>query len=90
MSRQVLGPLGKSRERLLILGLILTGWALIVVIRLFDLQVLAHDKAREDAHRGLMRLYAAMGARTEALRQYDMATEILQKELGVEPARKDF
>jgi cell division protein FtsI (penicillin-binding protein 3) len=44
MSRQVLGPLGKSRERLLILGLILTGWALIVVIRLFDLQVLAHDK----------------------------------------------
>lgn len=44
MARQPLAPLGKSRDRLLILGLILTGWALIVVIRLFQLQVLAHDK----------------------------------------------
>jgi cell division protein FtsI (penicillin-binding protein 3) len=37
-------PLTKSTERLLIMGLILTGWALIVVFRLFQLQVLAHDK----------------------------------------------
>lgn len=37
-------PLTKSTERLLIMGLILTGWALIVVLRLFQLQVLAHDK----------------------------------------------
>ncbi len=37
-------PLAKSTERLLIMGLILTGWALIVVFRLFSLQVLAHDK----------------------------------------------
>jgi cell division protein FtsI (penicillin-binding protein 3) len=44
MARQSLAPLSKSKDRLLILGLILTGWALIVVFRLFDLQVLAHDK----------------------------------------------
>ncbi|MCU1292092.1 MAG: Peptidoglycan glycosyltransferase, partial [Bryobacterales bacterium] len=37
-------PLAKSTERLLITGLILTGWALIVLLRLFQLQVLAHDK----------------------------------------------
>lgn len=37
-------PLTKSTERLLIMGLILTGWALIVILRLFELQVLAHDK----------------------------------------------
>lgn len=35
-------PLSKSTERLLILGLILTGWALIIVLRLFQLQVLEH------------------------------------------------
>lgn len=39
-----LAPLSKSTERLLILGLILTGWALIIVLRLFEFQVLAHDK----------------------------------------------
>lgn len=37
-------PISKSTDRLLILGLILTGWALIVVFRLFQLQVLAHEK----------------------------------------------
>ena len=37
-------PLTKSTERLLIAGLILTGWALIVILRLFQLQILAHDK----------------------------------------------
>jgi cell division protein FtsI (penicillin-binding protein 3) len=38
-----LPPLSKSQERALILGLILAGWALVVVFRLFSLQVLAHD-----------------------------------------------
>jgi cell division protein FtsI (penicillin-binding protein 3) len=33
----------KSTERLLIAGLILCGWAVILVLRLLDLQVLAHD-----------------------------------------------
>jgi cell division protein FtsI (penicillin-binding protein 3) len=44
MGTPPLAPFTKSIERLLILGLILTGWALIVVFRLFQLQVLAHDK----------------------------------------------
>src|SRR5579875_167772 len=44
MDRPSLAPLPKSVERLAILGLILLGWALIVLSRLFGLQVLAHDK----------------------------------------------
>ncbi len=35
--------ISKPVERALIIGLILLGWALILVFRLFDLQVLAHD-----------------------------------------------
>jgi cell division protein FtsI (penicillin-binding protein 3) len=44
MDRPSLAPPEKSIERLAILGLILLGWALIVLSRLFGLQVLAHDK----------------------------------------------
>lgn len=36
--------ISKPVERALIIGLILLGWALILVFRLFDLQVLAHDE----------------------------------------------
>lgn len=42
--RPPLGPDAKSLERLSITGLILLGWALIVVLRLCDLQVFAHDR----------------------------------------------
>lgn len=44
MERPPLAPPAKSTERLLIAGLILLGWALILVLRLFDLQVLAHEQ----------------------------------------------
>jgi cell division protein FtsI (penicillin-binding protein 3) len=44
MEKPPVGSIPKSIERALILGLILAGWALIVVFRLFQLQVLAHDK----------------------------------------------
>lgn len=37
-------PLTKSTERLFILGLILSGWALLVVFRLFQFQVLEHSR----------------------------------------------
>src|SRR5579884_2482485 len=37
-------PLEKSIERALVVGLILLGWALLVIFRLFDLQVISHDK----------------------------------------------
>ncbi|MBV8549891.1 MAG: transpeptidase family protein [Acidobacteriaceae bacterium] len=38
-----LDPQSKSTERALIVGIILLGWSLIVVFRLFDLQVLTHE-----------------------------------------------
>jgi cell division protein FtsI (penicillin-binding protein 3) len=44
METPPLAPPTKSLERLLITGLILLGWALIVVLRLFDLQVFAHEE----------------------------------------------
>lgn len=44
MGTRPLSPLTKSANRLLILGICLAGWAALVVLRLFDLQVLAHDK----------------------------------------------
>jgi DNA-binding SARP family transcriptional activator/TolB-like protein/Tfp pilus assembly protein PilF len=43
------------------------------------------DPLREDAHRLLMRLYASVGRRAEALRQFQVCSEILQHELGVAP-----
>jgi cell division protein FtsI (penicillin-binding protein 3) len=43
MESPPLAPLTKSTQRLLILGLILTGWALIVVFRLVQIQVFLHD-----------------------------------------------
>src|SRR5689334_4588805 len=39
----------QSVERALITGLILLGWALILVFRLFDLQVLSHDELAKRA-----------------------------------------
>ena len=47
------------------MGLILTGWALIVVLRLFELQVLAHDKYQklgESQQEKLLPLEASRGA----------------------------
>ena len=43
MESRPLENISKPVERALILGLILLGWALILIFRLFDLQVLAHD-----------------------------------------------
>ena len=43
--------ISKPVERALIIGLILLGWALILVFRLFDLQVLAHDDLVKRARR---------------------------------------
>lgn len=43
--------ISKPVERALIIGLILLGWALILVFRLFDLQVVAHDDLVKRAKR---------------------------------------
>jgi DNA-binding SARP family transcriptional activator len=51
-------------------------------------RILRCDRAREHAHRGLMRLYYRAGDRTAALRQYDRCVAILREELDVAPTRR--
>ncbi len=43
------------------------------------------DPLHEPAHRQLMRLFAASGQRSEAIRQYNKCVEILDKELATPP-----
>ncbi len=51
-------------------------------------QALEVDELREDVHRGIMRAYAEVGRRSDALAQYRDCREILGRELGVEPSRE--
>jgi len=46
---------------------------------------LALDSLNEAAHRLLMRLYAQMGQRAEAIRQYDLCVQTLADELDLQP-----
>ena len=48
-------------------------------------RVTAEEPLREEAHAGLMRLYALSGRQTEAARQYERLEEVLSRELGTEP-----
>ena len=48
-------------------------------------KVLSLDPLRETAHRALIRLYADMGDRALALKQYQSCSDILNAELGVRP-----
>ncbi|MDQ4105983.1 MAG: AAA family ATPase, partial [Actinomycetota bacterium] len=48
-------------------------------------QVLAREPIREEAHRGLMRIYAARGS-ARALHQFQQCKEVLVEELGVDPS----
>jgi len=47
--------------------------------------ILKVDRCDEEAHRQLIRAYAAQGRRSEALRQYLQCQRILGEELGVQP-----
>ena len=47
---------------------------------------LTGDPAHEEAHRGLMRLYAASGERRRAIAQYEQLAKTLSEELGAKPA----
>src|SRR5579884_1517762 len=47
--------------------------------------ILKVDRCEEQAHRQLMRAYAALKRRSEALRQYRLCQQILRDELGVPP-----
>jgi DNA-binding SARP family transcriptional activator/TolB-like protein len=51
-------------------------------------RLLSLDPLREDAHRILMESYAAEGRRSDALRQFGSCSEIMRRELGVEPDRE--
>ncbi len=48
-------------------------------------QLLQDDPAREDVHRRLMLLYEESGNRHEALRQYDLCRQALERDLDAEP-----
>ena len=47
--------------------------------------VVAEDPTHEQAHVGLIRLYALLGRRREALGQYERLRDTLSREFGVEP-----
>jgi DNA-binding SARP family transcriptional activator len=49
-------------------------------------QVLSREPTREEAHRGLMRVYAARSSTARALHQYQLCKEVLVDELGVNPS----
>ncbi|HEX9819522.1 MAG TPA: BTAD domain-containing putative transcriptional regulator [Methylomirabilota bacterium] len=49
------------------------------------LRLLALDPLQEAVHRALMRLYADLGRRGTALRQYQQCVGVLGRELGIEP-----
>ncbi len=49
-------------------------------------RALAMDELREDVHRRIMHCYAEAGRRSEALAQYRICREVLERELSVEPA----
>jgi DNA-binding SARP family transcriptional activator/pimeloyl-ACP methyl ester carboxylesterase len=48
-------------------------------------ELLGLDRLQEPVHRALMSLYAQLGQRGAALRQYQECVNVLQRELGVEP-----
>ena len=63
MEQSHLPPLTKSQERALIVGLILLGWAFIIVFRLFMLQVFEHDEYVRAARRQQEKLQAVDAGR---------------------------
>lgn len=48
-------------------------------------QLLGIDRCREDVHQRMMHCYALLGQRTQALRQYEICTQALRKDLDLEP-----
>ncbi len=48
-------------------------------------KLVAEEPGQEEAHAGLMRLYALSGRRHQALVQYDLLREVLSRELDTEP-----
>jgi DNA-binding SARP family transcriptional activator len=53
-------------------------------------QVLSREPTREEAHRGLMRVYAARGSTARALHQHQLCKEVLVDELGGGSLYRDY
>jgi DNA-binding SARP family transcriptional activator len=51
-------------------------------------EVLKEDQTREEVHRRLMRLYAEMGISDQAIRQFQLCANVLQRELDLAPQRE--
>lgn len=51
-------------------------------------ELVARDQSNEEAHRQLMRLYTLTGNKHQALRQYQVCCDALEKELDAEPDRQ--
>ncbi|MBB4898697.1 ATP-binding protein [Streptomyces griseomycini] len=49
-------------------------------------RLVQEDPVRESAHRGLMRVHAALGDRARAVRAYHACVAVLERELGVAPS----
>jgi DNA-binding SARP family transcriptional activator len=47
--------------------------------------LLRHDPCREDAHRLVMRCHVRLGERAQALRQYRVCRDVLEREFGAPP-----
>lgn len=52
----------------------------------FANQILHNDPFREDAHRLIMKIYAAQGKRAAVVEQFENLQKLLKKELGITPA----
>ena len=48
-------------------------------------RLLLADPCREDAHRAVMRCYARLGQRAQAMKQYLLCRDILRREFQAEP-----
>lgn len=51
----------------------------------FGHAMLKTDPCLEEAHRVLMRCYAALGRRTQAIRQFELCRDVLRQEFSIEP-----
>jgi DNA-binding SARP family transcriptional activator len=49
-------------------------------------EILRKDPFREDAHRLMMKVYAAQGKRSSVVEQFETLQNLLKRELGVAPA----
>lgn len=52
----------------------------------YSQKILAHDSCRQDIHMMVMKCYQALGQKELAIRQYQMCSQILKRELNISPS----